>query len=187
MTGGRPFDAVVLAGGGSTRMAGRDKTRLTVGDRPLLDRVLDCTAGAREVIVVGERRPTARAVTWTLEEPPGGGPAAAIGAALALVRSTFTVVLAADLPFVTAATITAVLDAVEDDGAILVDDAGRAQWLCSAWRTASLRGLPLVAGESLHATLGGLRTASVAVPAGGAPAWFDCDTPDDVRQARELA
>ncbi|WP_438949006.1 NTP transferase domain-containing protein, partial [Streptomyces harbinensis] len=35
------FDAIVLAGGAARRLGGADKAAVTVGGRPLLDRVLD--------------------------------------------------------------------------------------------------------------------------------------------------
>ena len=41
------YDAIVLAGGQSRRMQVEDKTRVMVGGRPLLDRVLAAVAGGR--------------------------------------------------------------------------------------------------------------------------------------------
>jgi molybdopterin-guanine dinucleotide biosynthesis protein A len=70
-------DAIVLAGGGSTRF-GRDKLAAVVDGVTLLDRVLDAAAAAEQRIVVGSRRPAAGDVRWTREDPPGGGPAAGV-------------------------------------------------------------------------------------------------------------
>ncbi|MFF4549707.1 NTP transferase domain-containing protein [Streptomyces sp. NPDC001435] len=77
-----PYDAVVLAGGAARRLGGVDKPAVRVGGRPLLDRVLAACAGARTTVVVAEPRPTARPVRWAREEPPGGGPVAALDAGL---------------------------------------------------------------------------------------------------------
>ncbi|MFI7385194.1 DUF6457 domain-containing protein [Streptomyces sp. NPDC049813] len=73
-------DAVVLAGGAARRLGGADKPGVRVGGRALLDRVLVACAGARATVVVAESRPTPRPVLWAREEPPGGGPLAALEA-----------------------------------------------------------------------------------------------------------
>jgi molybdopterin-guanine dinucleotide biosynthesis protein A len=183
------YDAVVLAGGRSRRMSVEDKTRLVVGGVPLLDRVLAACAGAASRVVVGDQRPSAVAVTWTRESPVGGGPAAAVAAALPLLTAPVAVLLAGDLPFLDAATVEALVAPVAAegvDGAVLVDGDGREQWLCSAWQVSALRGVELGAGGSLRAALGGLRLTQVSVGASAAAPWLDCDTPDDVRLAEEL-
>lgn len=183
-----PFDAVVLAGGAGRRMGGVDKAELEVGGRRLLDRVLDAVAHARRTVVVGPERTTSRPVAWTREAEPGGGPAPALAAGLGLVEAPQVVVLAADLPHVTADVVDALRAAATGDGAVLLDDSGREQPLISCWSTAALRGALAgrdLAGASLRSLLGGLQPASV--PAGGSAAWLDCDTPDDLRRARERA
>lgn len=98
---------MVLAGGAARRLGGTDKPALPVGGRSLLDRVLAACAGARTTVVVGPRRPTARPVRWTREEPAGGGPLPALAAGLAALGGPpggVVLVLAADLPFLTAGT-----------------------------------------------------------------------------------
>ena len=135
-----PFDAIVLAGGAGQRMGdprGTDKAGLDVGGITLLDRVLAAVADAQHCIVVGPRRPTARPVTFTVEEPAGSGPAAAIVHGLSLVDAATVVVLAADMPFAATA-VPKLIDAlagVQADAAMLVDDAGRRQPLLAAYRT----------------------------------------------------
>lgn len=181
-----PYDAVVLAGGASRRM-GTDKTRLVVGGVALLDRVLAAVPDAATVVVVGEERPVSRAVVWAREEPPGGGPAAGLGAGLARVSAAYVAVLAADLPLLSADVVAALRAAAAGAvGAVLVDAAGEPQWACGVWRTAPLRAAAagLVAGGSLRRVLGALAPERVAVA--GAP-WLDCDTPEDLDRARELA
>ena len=181
------FDAVVLAGGGSRRMGGTDKTALPVGGASLLDRALLAVAGARQTVVVGAERPTATSVRWTREQPPGGGPAAGLACGLQLVASPLVVVLAGDLPFVTFESVTRLLAAARPAGAVMVDDAGRPQWLLSCWPTELLRGaLPGdQEGRSLREQLRPLTPARLE-PAGGRPEWFDCDEPADLVAAKEL-
>ncbi|RKE20260.1 molybdopterin-guanine dinucleotide biosynthesis protein A [Streptomyces sp. TLI_171] len=185
------YDAVVAAGGSGRRLGGVDKAALTVGGRPLLDRVLAACAGARQVLVVGPERPTERAgVCWLREEPPGGGPVAAVAAALPAVSAPLVLLLAADLPFLDASAVGRLLAAVgaADDGAQLVDAGGRAQPLAAVYRTAALRGalaeLGDPAGRPLRGLTDGLRLAAVPDPAG---ASFDCDTWAELAAARRRA
>lgn len=180
------YDAVVLAGGGGRRLGGVDKPGLEVGGRTLLDRVLGALDGAATVVVVGPERPTERPVLWAREEPPGGGPAAGLAAGLARVTAPVVVVLAADLPFLDAATVALLLGAVGDgDGALLVDADGRDQVLTSAWRTERLReraGGDLD-GAPLRALLRGLEPVRLAAP--HPRAVQDVDTPEDLERARQ--
>ena len=139
-TPSEPFEAVVLAGGAARRLGGQDKPSLTVGAVSLLDVVLAAVGGAARTVVVGPRRQTGRAVSWTREEPERAGPAAAIEAGLRLVREPLVVVVAADLPFLDAAVVDALVQAAAGrDGALLLDDHGREQWLLGAWSADALR------------------------------------------------
>ncbi|RLV01484.1 molybdenum cofactor guanylyltransferase [Streptomyces griseocarneus] len=187
------YDAVVLAGGAAARLGGADKPALRVGGRTLLDRVLSACADAGDTVVVGPRRPTVRAVRWAREQPPGGGPLAAIAAGLRHTTAGTTLVLSADLPFLVPATVRALLAEAgrggpETDGALLTDPAGRDQPLVAAYRTESLRReLALIATE--HGSLTGmplrLLTAELALRRFPHPdASFDCDTWEDVAVAR---
>jgi molybdopterin-guanine dinucleotide biosynthesis protein A len=162
-----------------------DKTRLIVGGRQLLDRVIAAGAGAERIVVVGPQRRTDVPVAWTCEEPPGGGPAAAVAAGLEQVQAAVVVLLAGDLPFVTASHIAELVEAVTDAGAVYVDDNDREQWLCSAWRSVALRSLALRPGAALRETLGTLPAARLHPRAGGPQVWQDLDTPADVRRAEE--
>ena len=187
------MDAVILAGGAGRRLGGADKPSLVVGGVPLLDRVLHAVAGCAAVVVVGPPRLTVRPVLCVREDPPGGGPVAALAAGLPHVSAPTVAVLAADLPFLTRD----VLELLEasigpaDDGAVLVDGDGRDQLLAGVWRTGALRTVVQDAGApqglALRRVLAPLRTVRVAVPAGVPEPWQDCDTPEDLRRAEELA
>lgn len=181
---GAGYDAIVLAGGSGSRMDGADKASLTIAGTTLLDRVLAAVGGAGTVVVVGPPRPTQRPVTWTREHPAGTGPAAATRAGLELIDADLVLLLAADLPFLTVATVERLLAAAAPAGAVLVDDRGRPQWLASAWPTDALRAADLTPGGSLRAAFGPLQPAELAVDGREV---LDCDTPDDLARARELA
>ncbi|GAQ53803.1 molybdopterin-guanine dinucleotide biosynthesis protein [Streptomyces acidiscabies] len=104
-----PYDAIVLAGGGARRLGGADKPGVRVGGRALLDRVLGACADAGVTVVVAAPRPTSRAVAWTREDPPGGGPVAALDAGLLRTSADRVVVLSADLPFLAPGTVRGLL------------------------------------------------------------------------------
>ncbi|MFB0625867.1 NTP transferase domain-containing protein [Streptomyces sp. AB3(2024)] len=187
------YDAIVLAGGAARRLGGADKPALPVGGRSLLDRVLAACADATATVVVGTRRPTARPVRWALEDPPGGGPVAALDAGLRATTAELVLVLSADLPFLDRDTVRALLAAASadpGDGALLRDPEGRDQPLVAAYRAEPLRReAALLAAE--HGRLGGLPlrvlTAELrlaTVTAAEPLASFDCDTWEDLAAAR---
>ena len=190
LVGTEAVGAVVLAGGGAARMGGVNKGSIEVGGRTLLERVLAALHHVADVVVVGDEVRTSRPVTFTREDPPGGGPAAALLAGLrafahAPVR---VIVLAGDMPRVTGDTVDRLEAAVEDDvdGAVLVDHDGRAQYLCASYRVAALlaaappyeeeHGLPM------HRLLAPLSLAEVTAVGEEAA---DVDTWADVRAVRE--
>lgn len=175
------YDAIVLAGGTSRRLGGVDKTALPLADRPVLDYVLDAVSAAGAIVVVGPARPTSRPVRWRREQPAGGGPAAAIAAGLGAVTAEVVVVVAGDLPLLSAPLVRRVVASLRSDadGAVAVDSEGRPQWLLGAWRTTALQRAGLTGGAALRDTLGRLAWHGVAVPDCAAA---DCDTIDDVRR-----
>ncbi|MFF4505547.1 NTP transferase domain-containing protein [Streptomyces sp. NPDC001401] len=185
------YDAVVLAGGAARRLGGADKPGVRVGGRALLDRVLTACADARTTVVVAGARPTARPVLWAREDPPGGGPLAALGAGLHHTTAEQTVVLSADLPFLGAATVRRLLSALrasDAEGVLLTDADGRDQPLVAAYRTQALR-RELAALSTEQGSLTGLplRRLTAALHLTRVPdpvASFDCDTWDDIATAR---
>ncbi|WP_328627017.1 molybdenum cofactor guanylyltransferase [Streptomyces sp. NBC_00353] len=186
------YDAIVLAGGAAKRLGGADKPAVRVGGRALLDRVLAACADAAATVVVGGRRPTTRAVTWTREEPQGGGPLAALGAGVRHTSAERVLVLSADLPFLRESTVEALLAAAghgDRDGALCVDQDGRDQPLVAVYRAEPLRReLALLATE--HGGLAGLplrlltHELDLARVEAGPLASFDCDTWEDIAAAR---
>jgi molybdopterin-guanine dinucleotide biosynthesis protein A len=171
--------AVVLAGGRGSRLGGVDKASVVVDGRTLLDHVLDAVTSAHRTVVVGPRKDDVPGVTWTREDPPGGGPLAGLAAGLAHVDTGLVVVLAVDQPGITRSTVDRLLAAVGDTGAVLVDDDGRAQWLIGAWRTRELRrALPADPRDaSMRSVLGPLDPVAVTARPGEAR---DVDTPQDL-------
>ena len=191
----RPADAVVLAGGRGSRLGGIDKPGLRVGERSLIASVVAevRAAGARRVVVVGPPRPGLAPADGDLlvvrEDPPGAGPVPALRRGLTEVTARWVFVLAADLPFLRASDLGALLAAARQGGrgAIMADETGQPQWLVGCWPTAPLReAAGGYQGGSLRGLLGPLAATRLAPSPDhpGPPAWLDCDTPEDVRAAR---
>ncbi|WP_369247835.1 NTP transferase domain-containing protein [Streptomyces sp. R41] len=190
-----PYDAVVLAGGAARRLGGADKPGVRVGGRALLDRVLAACADAVTTVVVAGPRATARPVEWAREDPPGGGPLAALDAGLRHTGAEYVVVLSADLPFLDEGTVRRLLGALQTsdapakpEGVVLTDRDGRDQPLVAAYRVEALRReLAVLAaahggltGLPLRRLIAALDLTRISDPV----ASFDCDTWDDIAAAR---
>jgi molybdopterin-guanine dinucleotide biosynthesis protein A len=142
------FDAIVLAGGGSTRFGGADKAQLVLDGVSLLDRVLTATSSATSTVVVGPVRKTSRPVEWATEEPPLGGPVAGIAAGLAAGAAPIVVLCSCDLPWLTAAEVARLVDGIgEHDGYGLRDSEGHEQRLAAAYRRTALSGALQALGD----------------------------------------
>jgi molybdopterin-guanine dinucleotide biosynthesis protein A len=187
-----PFAAIVLAGGRAARLGGQSKPQLDVGGRSMLATVLTAVEGAEPRVVVGPPQLVPDGVLRVREEPPGGGPVPALAAGLVAVGDAEVVaVLAADLPFLTRAVVTALRERLTGDGVLVVDDTTRDQLLLGVWRTEALRGA--MAGARPHTPLRAVlaplavRRYHPPVTPGLPPPWTDCDTPAELARARAAA
>jgi molybdopterin-guanine dinucleotide biosynthesis protein A len=188
-------DAIILAGGRSSRLGGVAKASLLRGGRTLLQLAIDAvrvTDG--RIVVVGPEVGTTASVRFVREHPAFGGPAAAIAAGLEALQDGGTrqvVVLACDMPDAAPA-LAVVLDAAAAagtdtdtavDGWVAVDETGREQPLLAVYRreslerrVAALRGARPsgdLAGVAVRQLLAGLALRQVPVPDGGSA---DVDT-----------
>src|SRR3954449_8844914 len=186
-----PYTAVVLAGGKAARLGGQAKPQLEVGGRPMLATVLAAVADASARVVVGPAQPVPGGVVLVREQPPGGGPVAALRAGLPEVTTDVVALLAGDLPFLTADLVAELRARLTGDGVLVVDEGGRDQYLLGVWRTAALRSATAdVRGPTpLRRVLAGLAVTRhrPRVEPGTPPPWTDCDTPADLARARAAA
>ncbi|HET7303076.1 MAG TPA: NTP transferase domain-containing protein [Segeticoccus sp.] len=193
--------AIVLCGGTSRRMGGTDKTALRLGGSTVLDHLLDALPAGWAVVCVGVERATRRTVTWTREQPPGGGPVAGVAAGLGVLRalhsgpptSTGTtpeaevvVVLAGDQPFAAPAAGELVDRLAEHPtaaAATALDGEGRRQPLLTAYRWQALRAAvpEPAAGTPARALLGAMDVLEVPQPT---ELVEDVDTPEELARAR---
>lgn len=184
------FDAVILAGGRSSRLGGVPKQALIYDGATLLQRTLAAAAGAQAVVVVGPDAGVLPAgVITSREDPPFAGPASAIGAGLAALQETagprpaFTLLLACDMPNVGQAVDVLRRRMGPGDGVMAVSADGHRQPLAGFYRSEALRrsvrdliSRGALMNGSVSALLARLDVQLVTVPAGSTD---DVDTWDD--------
>lgn len=93
MTVPTALHALVLAGGGARRLAGASKADVEIGSLRLLDRVLTAVdalrahavLAGRDVVVAPSSVHVPAGTLQTMENPPGTGPLAGIGAGMGLL------------------------------------------------------------------------------------------------------
>jgi len=197
------IDAVVLAGGRSSRLGSVAKAGLLYDGETLLQRTLAAVRLARQVAVVGpvEPRLLPPRTLVVREDPPFSGPAAGIAEGIdALGRtgaapSPLTLVLACDMPHVdlvvhalveAAAHVAAADGPTGIDGIVGVDGDGRPQPLAAAYRTdrlaaaiAARRGGGRLDGLSVFQLIADLTLHPAAMPPA---ATADVDTWADARR-----
>lgn len=200
-TGEVSLDALVLAGGRSSRLGGTDKAGVVVGQGTLLDHALVAAEriGAGRTVVVGPPGLVKPPVLCVQETPAFGGPAAGLAAGLGVLSADWVLVLACDLPRapdVARALRAALSDLLDDaeaatlDGLCLQDESGRVQWLAGIYRRAALdRAVTALAGPQRLGLSGAsvgklLRPLSLRTVTDSAGVGADVDTWDDVERAR---
>lgn len=182
---------IVLCGGTSRRLEGRDKTRESLAGTTVMDYLLNALPASWDVVCVGEKRATTRTVRWCRESPAGGGPVAGIAAGLDDLerqQAETCVVVGGDMPFAAAA-VPMLADALnaqpELDAVLATDPDGRRQPLLAAYRCEGLKAaLPSEpAGARLMAVVDALLTGTLACEA---QITLDVDTPEALEQARHI-
>ncbi len=175
---------VVVLAGGQSRRFGSDKLAAPVAGATVLDSLLSSLPTHWPVVSVGPERRVCRSVTWTREDPPGGGPLAGIAAGVALVDTDCTLVVAGDMPWAGPACVTAVQTLVGTPAvaaAFVRDRTGHVNPLLAAYRTDALRhALPIPAHDRPAKLLLALPHVEVVVTGRAAA---DVDTPADLAAA----
>jgi molybdopterin-guanine dinucleotide biosynthesis protein A len=178
-------DALVLAGGRGSRLGAPSKPDYVLGGRRLLDVALSAVRSARRTVVVGPG-PAPEGVLLTREDPPFGGPVAAVAAGMDVLpdHAAWTLLLACDLPGAEAG-VERLLSADPDrdvDGVCLVDRDGRLQWLLGCYRTAALQARLADRGDppltAMYALLEPLRLVGLEADP---QVVQDVDTPEDAQ------
>ena len=189
--------ALVVAGGDSQRM-GRDKATLRLGDRTLVQRVIDVVRPLfRDVVVsVRQARPD---IDWpqVCDAFPNAGPLAGLCAGLSRAKENHTgwiFAVATDMPFVQAALIEQLARRRPGFQAVVPIVHGHPQALAGFYSVDCLPTMQaILSGDgrrSVRAALERLNVCGVdeselrrADP--GLRSFFDLDTPDDVATAQQ--
>jgi molybdopterin-guanine dinucleotide biosynthesis protein A len=188
----------ILVGGLGRRMGGRTKATLSVGDERIVDSQLRTLreAGIRDVLLVGR---------WTADPPDivrraldvvdGKGPLAGIYTALLVASTPIVVVIAGDMPFVTAPLLRHLARACVDTEAAVVLTQRGWQPLCAAYRRSAAALLKARLDRGALRTIDALNDLQVrAVRPEELPdvAWDDMllmnvNTPEDLSRAQHHA
>jgi molybdopterin-guanine dinucleotide biosynthesis protein A len=135
----------ILAGGQATRFGGRDKGALVVEGASILERqIAELGRAAADVMIVrgrlarGERetmtsRPGVREIADIV---PGSGPLGGIHAALTAARGDAVLVVACDMPYVTAAFADYLFSLAPSAQIVVPDSGGRRHPLCAVYARA---------------------------------------------------
>ncbi|WP_253905763.1 NTP transferase domain-containing protein [Arthrobacter sp. H5] len=190
------FDAAVLGGGRSSRLGGTAKSSLQLDGQTLLRIACAAAVGARRLVVVGTGAPQGRHCIHNAEvireDPPFGGPAAAVAAAVVHLRpqpAAWLLVLACDMPRIARAVPVLLDAAARSDRSVLARDDSREQPLAALYRTADLDAAVRQIGGSvrnlsMRALLATVQWSAVDVPHG---TTMDVDTWADARALGVLA
>lgn len=186
----RGLAAGILAGGRATRLGGVNKGTLVVGSTTIVDRLLEALRlVADEIFVVGREDPAwaSRGLRVIADEMAGAGPLGGIYTALVHSPSDRTLIVACDMPFVSAGLLRRLAEA--DDADVVIPRHARGyEPLCAIYSRACVVDIR----ERLAR---GLNEAS-SLPAGVRVAELDMDddvmfvnvnTPHDYERARELS
>jgi molybdenum cofactor guanylyltransferase len=96
--------AAILAGGRARRFDGQDKSALVVGGQTILERQLSVLSEVSDdILLVGSRRPLPAGARQLADRVPDSGPLGGLDAALSACRSETLIVVACDMPFISAA------------------------------------------------------------------------------------
>lgn len=185
------LSAMILTGGSSSRF-GSDKSQAKFGAHSLIEKLLITLPSEIDIVIVGPQLMSAtREVTYTQENPRGGGPVAAIAAGLKLIDSEFVAIIATDMPFASA--ILAVLTQnfpETDDAVIPLDSVGIPQPLCALYRSdalvRALTELGSTQGQSMRNLVQNLSVKELRLEPAVRRILLDVDTPSDLERAISL-
>ena len=192
------LSVAILAGGRATRLQGADKASLLVGGRRIIDRQLEAVAPfSADVRIVSHdaARYADLGIPVIADAVAGGGPLGGVYTALIDARGDRVLVLACDLPFVSAALVerlAAESEAAEEIDAVVPRTARGLEPLCAVYRTrcAAEARARLARGDlRMTAFVAALHRreldASVVAGQDGGTVFENVNTPHDYARARD--
>lgn len=129
--------AAILVGGRARRFDGRDKGALVIGGRSIIERQLaELTQLTDDILVVGGPAPPQAPVRVVPDRVPDCGPLGGLDAALAAARDDVLVLLACDMPYVTAGLLGHLLALTKEADAVVPRTDRGYHPLCAAYTRA---------------------------------------------------
>ncbi len=192
--------AAILAGGRARRLGGRAKAILPVGDRPILARQLQALEAVTDRVIIVANQPEVyrgAGVPVIADLVPDRGALGGILTALAASERDRTLIVAADLPFLTASFLAHLVDTAETTGADLVipRTPDGLQPLCAVYARSlldtirqrvdagNLKVVDLAGGARVHE----IGPEEIAKYDPDGVLFFNVNTPDDYARALALA
>ena len=126
--------AAILAGGHARRLGGLDKSALALGARSILDRQLVAVRAVTDLVLLIGDRDAPAGVRAVPDRRPGCGPLGGLYTALAEAATDQVLVLACDMPFVTAPFLQFLVEAGRDADAAVVRTHDGYHPLCASYR-----------------------------------------------------
>jgi len=183
------FTAILLTGGSARRLSGIDKATLRIAGESCFVRVLSALQSASAIIVVGPPIEVKdERITFLQEEPKGGGPVAALAAALGHISTERVAVVSVDVPLVSGAVDELRAQWQPTDVALVASDGMHESYLVSIFNVEALRAaiaaLATAANASMKSVLAYLNYRPVIVS--NPDMLIDVDTPEDLARVEEI-
>jgi len=129
--------AAILIGGQATRLGGLDKSAIHVGGRSIFERQLaEVEQLTDDILIVGRTAHNHAGLRYIEDRVAGQGPLGGLEAALSAARDDELVLLACDMPFVTAPLLTYLLGLTRDADAVVPRTERGYHPLCAAYTRA---------------------------------------------------
>jgi molybdenum cofactor guanylyltransferase len=135
------WSAAILAGGRARRFGGRDKSALLVEGRSILQRqIAELTRLTDDILIVGGslQLPPGYPARLVADQFPGRGPLAGVHAALREARGDATIIIACDMPYVSARLLGHLLVLTHEADAVVPRTDRGYHPLCAAYTRACL-------------------------------------------------
>ena len=190
----RAITAIVLCGGRGQRLGGCEKPLLPLGERPLVAHVIDRLAPQTDAIVLAcsglaaaSAKRAYRQFGWPIVEDaaPGEGPLAGFAAARPSVETPWTLLAAADTPFLPTDLVARMAPLCHRHGAAVASAGGQRQNLAILLAERQAEALAEFFARGGRAAKHWLDAEGVPTVAFDADAFWNVNTAADLARARQ--
>jgi len=192
-----PLTAVIMSGGRGRRLGGIDKPLITIGGQRLIDRTFQIVSHCCQEVLISSNNPQPYRefpVAIIPDLYPDHGALGGIYSCLRQASFPYVLILAGDMPFISAAAIRYLWSRHEDYDIILPKSSDGHQPLHAIYNKKCLEAIKKQLDEGKLKISGFFSEVRVLeIPAEqhpscfGARYFFNLNTPEDINQARKLA